>query len=240
MLILFALAVVPCLIHGNLPLILFLVVIGFGALDDLFLEAAKSLDRIGLFLMLWILIPLPIVYYTHLPMKYLLPCIPAVILLCFRLLDGVSVQFARAVALVFVVAGTGYSLLILYSDAEFADFGRDALYRLISPHVAAGERVWFPGQYWSYWYAPLAGGHTYLSRVVLNQSLEICWWWAIWRDGDHSPLQRFPHRTLVEEISHKYRFGRTVGAGIGGLYSGFWLWGLGNRVDDRYELWRID
>ena len=25
-------------------------------------------------LLLWILIPLPIVYYAHLPMKYLLPC----------------------------------------------------------------------------------------------------------------------------------------------------------------------
>ncbi len=62
-LILFALAVVPCLFRGNLTLILFFVVIGFGALADLFLEAAKSLDRIGLFLMLWILIPLPIVYY---------------------------------------------------------------------------------------------------------------------------------------------------------------------------------
>ena len=238
-LILFALAVVPCLFRGNLTLILFFVVIGFGALADLFLEAAKSLDRIGLFLMLWILIPLPIVYYAHLPMKYLLPCIPAVILLCFRLLDGVSVQFARAIALVFVVAGTGYSLLILYSDAEFANFGRDALYRLISPHVAAGERVWYPGQYWSYWYAPLAGGTLTFpggpqpkpgDLLVVDHMA----------DGDHSPLQRFPHRTLVEEISHKYRFGRTVGAGIGGLYSGFWLWGLGNRVDDRYELWRID
>ncbi len=31
-----------------------------------------------------------------------------------------------------------------------------------------------------------------------------------------------------------------MGAGIGGLYSGYWLWGLGNRVEDRYELWRID
>ncbi len=69
--------------------------------------------------MLWILVPLPIVYYSHLPMKYLLPCIPAVILLCFRLLDGVSVQFARAAVDLLIVAGTGYSLLILNSDAEF-------------------------------------------------------------------------------------------------------------------------
>ena len=68
-----------------------------------------------------------------------------------------SVRVFRAAAIVLIVASTGYSLLILRSDAEFADFGRDALYRLITPHVAAGERVWFGGQYWSYWYAPLAG-----------------------------------------------------------------------------------
>ncbi len=73
--------------------------------------------------MLWILIPLPIVYYVHLPMKYLLPCIPGVILLCFRLLDGVSVQFARAIVLALIVVSTGYSLLILHADAEFASFG---------------------------------------------------------------------------------------------------------------------
>ena len=48
----------------------------------------------GLFLVLWLLIPLPIVYYTHLPMKYVLPCVPAVILMCFRLMEGVSVQLS--------------------------------------------------------------------------------------------------------------------------------------------------
>ena len=238
-LVLFAMAVVPCLFRWNLALILFFVVIGFGVLADLLFEAVNSRDPIGVFLMLWILIPLPIVYYAHLPMKYLLPCIPAVILLCFRLLDGVSAQFARAIALVLVVAGTGYSLLILHADVELADFGRDALYGLISPQVAIGKRVWYPGQYWSYWYAPLDGATlTYLGGpqpksgdlLVVNNLA----------DGDFSPLKRFPHRTLVEAVSHKYRFGRTVGAGIGGLYSGFWLWGLGNRVDDSYELWRID
>jgi len=48
--------------------------------------------------------------------------------------------------------------------------------------------------------------------------------------------------TLVETIHYKYRFGRTMGAGIG-LYStnaGYWLWGFGEGPYDRYELWRID
>ncbi len=191
--------------------------------------------------MLWILIPLPIVYYSHLPMKYLLPCMPAVILLCFRLLDGVSVQVCRAAVVVLIVASTGYSLLILRSDAEFADFGRDALYRLIGPHVAAGERVWFPGQYWSYWYAPLAGATLTFPDGPQPQPGDLLVV-DVYAAGDHSPLKRFPHRTLVETISHKYRFGRTMGAGKG-LYSngsGYWLWGFGESEKDRFELWRIE
>ena len=116
------------------------------------------------------------------------------------------------------------------------------MYRLIEPHVAAGERVWFGAQYSAYWYAPLAGATlTFpggpqprpgdLLVVGLNER------------GDLT-LARFPHRTLVDAISHKYRFGRTMGAGIG-LYtnwsgSAFWLWGFGESPDDRYELWRID
>ena len=166
---------------------------------------------------------------------------PAVILLCFRLLDGVSVQFARAAAIVLIVASTGYSLLILHSDAEFANFSRDALVRLISPHVAAGERVWFPGQYWSYWYAPLAGA-TLTSPGGPQPKPGDLLVVDVYAEAGLTPLQRFPHRTLVETIHHKYQFGRTMGAGIG-LYDnafGFWLWGFGENEKDRFELWRID
>jgi hypothetical protein len=238
-LVLFAIALVPFLLRWNLALVLFLAVLGLGALASLIAEAVKKRDHLELALLLWVLIPLPITYYVHLPMKYLLPCVPAVILLCFRLLDGISVRFAQVATIVLIVAGTGYSLVIMRADAEFAEFGKDALYHLIEPHVAAGERVWYPGQYWSYWYAPLAGAQlTYVGGpqpkpgdlLVVN---------AI-ADGEFSPLKRFPHRTLVEQMTHKYRFGRTVGGSIGGLYSGFWLWTLSNRFEDRYELWRID
>jgi hypothetical protein len=221
--------------------IAFLVVFGYGVLATLLFEVVKKRDHVGLFLMFWILIPLPIVYYTHLPMKYLLPCMPAVILLCFRLLDGFSVQILRAAALLFIIAGTGYSLLILHSDAEFADFGRDALYNLIKPHVAAGERVWFGGQYWSYWYAPLAGATLTFPGGPEPKPGDLLVVDLLAAEG-HSPLKRFPHRTLVETISHRYRFGRTMGAGKG-LYSngmGFWLWGFGESQNDRFELWRID
>lgn len=224
--------------HSIVPL---LVVIGYAALGSLSFDALKRREPMGLVLVLWILIPVPIVYYTHLPMKYLLPCIPAVIFLCFRLLDGVSIQFARAAAVVLIVAGTGYSLLILHSDAEFAQFGRDALYALIRPHVAAGEKVWFGGQYWSYWYAPLAGATLTVKGGAQPQPGDLLVVDVFSAEG-HSPLKRFPRRTLVETISHKYRFGRTMGMGKG-LYSngsGFWLWGFGDSENDRFELWRIE
>ncbi len=239
--ILSLLAAATWLNRSNRSLVLSLAVVGYIVLADLLLEAVKRRDHTGLFLVFWILIPFPIVFYVHLPMKYLLPCMPAVILFCFRLLEGISVQVLRAAAFVLIVASTGYSLLILRSDAEFADFGRDALYGLIVPHVAAGERVWFDGQYWSYWYAPRAGAIlTFLDgpQPKPGDLLVV----DVFAAGGHSPLKRFPHRTLVETISHKYRFGRTMGAGIG-LYSnsyGFWLWGLGDSENDRFELWRID
>jgi hypothetical protein len=43
-------------------------------------------------------------------------------------------------------------------------------------------------------------------------------------------------------IYHKYRFGRTMGAGKGLYTNGFglWMWGFGVDVNDRFELWRID
>jgi hypothetical protein len=213
---------------------------GFSALFGLLLEALDKRDHNALFLMLWLSIPLPIVYYVHFPIKYLLPCIPALIFLCFRLIAGVPLRVARIAALAMIVAGTGYSILILRSDQEFATFGRDSLYQLITPHVAKGENVWYGGQCWSYWYAPLAGAKLTYPGGPQPKPGDLLVVDVI--AGGNDSLTRFPHRTLVETIHHKYRFGRTMGAGIG-LYSditGFWLWGFGESPDDRYELWRVD
>ena len=79
----------PC-IHPNHGLPLFFTIVGFGVLVDLVLEALRTRDQEAVFLLLWLMIPIPIAYYGHLPMKYLLPCIPALILLCLRLSEGFS------------------------------------------------------------------------------------------------------------------------------------------------------
>jgi hypothetical protein len=216
--------------------------VGLCVLIDLLYETWKRAEHTGIFLMLWILIPLPIVYYGHLPAKYLLPCMPAVIFLCFRLMEGFSVRFFRAASISLIVASTGYSLLILRSDAEFANFGRDALYGLIRPHVSAGERVWFAGQWSSYWYAPLAGATLTFPGGPQPKPGDLLVVGVHGEDGGKAALLRFPHRTLVDEVTHTYRFGRTMGGG-NGLYSnstGYWMWGVGDGSGDEYELWRID
>jgi hypothetical protein len=165
---------------------------------------------------------------------------PAVILLCFRLMAVFSVQLFQAAAIVLIVASTGYSLLILRSDAEFAKFGRDAMYRLIQPHVAAGETVWFADQISAYWYAPLAGASLTFPGAPQPRPGDL-WVVGLFEDGN-MVSRHFPHSTLVDAVTHRYRFGRTMGAGMG-LYTnilGYWLWGFGDSTNDRYELWRID
>ena len=199
-------------------------------LIDLLYEALDKAEVTGLFLMLWILIPLPIAYYIQLPSKFLLPCMPAVILLCFQLMEGFPVRFSRAMAIVLIAVSTGYSILILRSDAEFARFGRDSMYTLIRPHVKAGERVWVGNQFSAYWYAPLAGA-TLIFPDGPNQSPRSLVVGLI--EGGPTTLARLPHRTLVDSVTLEYKFGRTWGDGVN-LYSnrgGYWMWGL-TSVDD--------
>jgi hypothetical protein len=117
--------------------------------------------------------------------------------------------------------------------------------RLIVPHVAAGERVWYIGQYWSNWYAPLAGATlTYPGgpQPKPGDLVVVDLLAGSYSAGGYQPLTQFPHHTLVDAITHKYRFGRTMGAGLG-LYSNgsrYWMWGFGDSPYDKYELWRID
>jgi 4-amino-4-deoxy-L-arabinose transferase-like glycosyltransferase len=233
-------ACVASLLHPRL--VLFCGIIGFGMMNDLLLETWKKAELMGVVLMLWILIPLPIVYYGHFPAKYLLPCIPAVIFLCFRLMDGFSVRAFRAIAIGLIVVSTCCSFLIVRSDAEYANFGRDALYGLVRPHVSAGQKVWFAGQWSSYWYAPLAGAT--LTFPGGPQPKPGDFLVVALHDGDEgkAALLPFPHRTLISEIRHTYRFGRTLEAAVGfsSYRLAYWMWGVGDGPDDDYQLWRID
>lgn len=230
----------PAWLAGGKRLVLLLI--GSYVLGDLLWNAWKNRDREGLFLTLWLLVPLPVVYYGHLPIKYLLPCTPALILICFRLARALPVRLARIAAILMIIGGTGYSLIILRADSEFASFGRDALTTLIRPHVLTGERVWFPTQAWAYWYAPLAGAELTVPGIREPKQGDL-FVLGIGSEGDTTnTVKKFPNRILVQAVTHKYRFGRTMGEGAG-LYSnayGNWLWKPGDNEDDRFELWKLN
>ena len=141
-------------------------------------------------------------------------------------------------AVVLIVASTGYSLLILHSDAEFADFGRDALYRLISRTLQQAKEFGTPGSTGPTGMLRWLGRHL-PSRVVLSQSPEICWWWTIWpteiiRLYSASRIEhwwkRYPTSIDSEEPWELEKAST----------DGFWLWGFGESEKDRFELWRID
>jgi hypothetical protein len=165
---------------------------------------------------------------------------PAIILLCFRLMKGFPIRFSRPAAIALIAVSTVYSVLILRSDAEFARFGRDAMYALIRPHVAVGEKVWYGTESCSYWYAPLAGATQILPDGPQPKPGDLLVLDRL--EGGYPYWAHISHRTLVETITHKYRFGRTMGAGVG-LYNNlnaYWMWGFGVDQNDRFELWRID
>jgi hypothetical protein len=90
------------------------------------------------------------------------------------------------------------------------ELARDAMYRLITPHVAAGERVWFGGQYWSYWYAQLAGA-TMTFRGGPQAKPEDLLVVDVFSAWPTPPSARFPNRTLVDVITHSYRLGEPWG-----------------------------
>lgn len=218
-----------------------LALAGGCVLADLVGEAWRSREQLRVFLLLWLLTPLPIVYYGHFPIKYLLPCMPPLILICFRLAEDVPARAARILGLALIAGGAGYSLLILRADLERAEFGRDAMRETIRPHVLAGEKVWCGGEFDAYWYARLAGAEVVVPGEREPKPGDLL---AVGMPlmGGTIRLGLFPKRSLVRKVTHRYRFGRTMGGGAG-LYSnrmGGWLWTAGDSAGDSVELWRIE
>jgi hypothetical protein len=133
--------------------------VGAAALLDVVVDAWRRRDGTQLVLGLWLLVPLPIAVYVHLPPKYLLASAPAAALLLAR--DAASrAPSRRAVTALALVgtAGVALGILILRADAMFAGFGRRAAAELITPHASSGRRVWVTSQWGFQWYAVRAGG----------------------------------------------------------------------------------
>jgi hypothetical protein len=213
---------------------------GLIALIHMICHHVQTRDRLGILLSLWISIPITAVIYVHLPIKYLVAILPAAVLILIRNLPAVPGMRAFCAYAAVILFGAGYSCLLLTADADFADYGRRAAAELIKPRVAAGEKVWYGGQWGFYWYAEQAGARISKPGESGPNPGELLA--VALTEGGGATLSRFPHRKLVDTRVYDSPHGRTMEFG-GGLYSnhsGNALWVWNPRATNTYELWRIE
>jgi len=200
--------------------------------------ASRELRRIAL--ALWLLIPLSALPYLHLPVKYLVPCAPAMALLIADILQPMRWRTAALGGI--AAAGVVWASMVLHADAKFAEMGRVAAARLIVPQVAAGHRVWFASQWGFYWYALKAGAKPLWTNQVPAPGDYLA---RGEMEGYPQTLKRLPPAVLVETYTVAGPGGRTMSwKDHAGLYSNYyssdlmWAWGTGEW--NHYELWRFE
>lgn len=199
-------------------------------------SSIRASDRLGILLSLWVLIPVPVIIYTHFPIKYLVAVLPAIVLIVIRALSTLPGSGALSTCAALVLLCAAFSWILLRADADYAECGRKASAELIAPQVAAGEKVWYGGQWGFYWYAQEAGAK--ISRPgepgpAAGDLLVV----GLMEGGDVT-RDRFPKRELIDSRRYNSPHGRTMGYGAG-FYSGGQLWVWKPETTNVYELWRI-
>ncbi len=213
--------------------------LGLAALGSMLRRYVRERDRLGLLLSLWVLIPAPAVAYLHLPIKYMVGVMPAIVLILIRTLAALPRRRELSAYAALVLACGAFSCVLLQADADFAEGGRRAAAELIAPYVAKGEKVWFGGQWGFYWYAQEAGATIANPHEPGPRPGELL---AVGlMEGGGVTRNRFPNRDLVDVRHYPSPHGRTMGDG-GGLYSnrvGLLVWVWNPEPTNDYELWRI-
>ena len=205
---------------------------------DVLLCSFQSRDQWHIACALWLLIPLVTLPYVHLPVKYLVPCAPAAALLIASFLPAFRWRMAALCGM--VAAGAIFGSMVLRSDAQFAEMGRQAAAKLIAPRVAAGQRVWVSSQWGLYWYAQKAG-----AQVLRSDDVPAPGDYLVRGEMEGYPgtLRRLPPAVQIETFTVGGPCGRTMSAKDGaGLYSNtfgdlMWAWGTGEW--NHYEVWRF-
>lgn len=216
------------------------LVAGLGAivLMDILVGSLESQDHRRTACFLWLLLPLVAVPYIQLPVKLLVPCAPAAALLVAEILP--AFRWARTALCGIVAIGTVFGSMILHADYRFAEMGRQAAERLVTPRVASGHRVWFASQWGFYWYALKAGG-----RVLRPNDVPAPGDYLVRGEMEGYPetLKRLPPAIEVETFSVGGPGGRTMSSrDNAGLYSnmyGIFIWRWSTGEWNHYELWQF-
>ena len=215
-------------------------VYGFIAILLLTFDSLRRPVWPGLLLNLWVLIPLCIVIYVHLPVKYMDPVLPAAVLITIRAISTFTFTRQHVAYAATIVACTALSVVLLRADAAFANSSRRAAAEMIAPRVAAGEKVWYGGQWGFYWYAAKAGA--LLSEPKRPGPLPGDLLAVGMMEGGAATLSRFPNRRLVDSRRYLPSDGYTVGGGAA-FYRNPWgatLWRPNGTQTFDYEIWQVE
>jgi len=215
-------------------------------LGDILLDALKRRDRVQLALWLWLLIAFPVVLYIQLPSKYLLPSAPAAAIMIVRLHGRLLETRRESTSWLipsFAAWGTVLSLLILLGVRDLANIQRRAVEDLVVPHILAGDRVWFTGNWGFQWYAEAVHSTPATVPPPWPQPGDIVI--VSWIDLSHFAVEWTGAREVLQSVSYTNAPpGRIMdlAAGAGFFSNGFgylpWAWGRGDA--SRFEVWRVE
>lgn len=209
-------------------------------LIDILSDAIRRRDRVQLALLLWLLLPLPVLMYIHLPSKYLVPAAPAVALLLVRVAQTSSTAYPRWLRPAVAIASAALGLCLLLGIHDLADVQRRAAKDLIAAAQRQSPTVWFNGHWGFHWYAEALGARPVdLSSPPKAGDLMI----VSFIDRP-SAASQVHNKSVLQKVIYPNRFGRVmdVDAHVG-FFSDAWgplPWLPGSGEANRYEIWEIE
>ncbi len=216
--------------------------LGVAVLAWVVLWAWRSRQPPMFWLALWLLIPVPLVPYLHLPSKYMVPCAPAAAILLARRLSLAGATRRLLVSAATVIGGAAVGVGILHADAAFAGLARQVVNEAVIPQIQAGRRVWYSGEWALTWYGEQAGADCLLlSPLPAPGDIVV----AGVIDGGAPLLDRLNlKKRLVRTISRDGFGVRIMNPAIDvGFYSNFYgylPWRLSSAPVNTYYVWQIE
>jgi hypothetical protein len=187
-------------------------------------------DGTGRFLAAWLFLAAPLVFYDHLPAKYLAPSMPAAALLIARALP--TGWRRHAIAIAAPAAGLLLSIAVMRADAAWAGLARSTAPTLVDRSIP----TWNDGAFAFEYYATKAGAPPVAPSSALKRGDRV-----IRARINAGQLERYPNRVLLRTVDGPRTIGRAIGHGAGFFSNGWgylpWAWG-GDELD-RFEVWEI-
>jgi len=226
---------------------------GFGAAACIAVlrSAWRSRDETRLALVLWAFAALPVCVYNHLPAKFMVMSVPAVVMLIVFEARGLAPLRRRGLAAGMLLGGALLGVAILQADARLAELGRSAADRLVRPLVGSGQSVWYSGHWGFQWYAEAAGArHLDESAQPGDRVVASPYRMGALRRWSRRRLAALPGgdsepggRVMDMQLGDSEPGGRVMDMQLGvGFYSNEWgylpWWWSSNEVD-RFHVWEI-